>query len=70
MLLSPMPGLWGPWPSQDRPLKAAVSDRETVLQMQALIKTFECLPCSSFFVRFLYVTQKLLPSSLPAGLNV
>lgn len=45
----PMPstlGLRGPCSSQDRPLRAAVSDGETFLQMEALIKTFECLPYS------------------------
>lgn len=38
--------LWGPWPSQDRPMGVAPSDEETSLQMEALIKTFECLPYS------------------------
>ena len=38
------------------------------LQMEALIKTFECLPYSQFFVLFLYVIEKILLSSLPAGL--
>lgn len=37
------------------------------LQMETLIKTFECLPYSEFFVLFLYVTETVLPSSLPAG---
>lgn len=37
------------------------------LQMETLIKTFECVPYSEFFVLFLYVTATILPSSLPAG---
>ena len=61
---------WGSrhWPSHNRPLRAAVNDGEPFLQMEALIKIFECLPYSSFFVLFLYVTEKILPNSLPAGL--
>lgn len=31
MQLPSMLGLWGPWPSQDRPLRAAVSEEETFL---------------------------------------
>ena len=56
LLSSCVLGLRSLWSSQDRSLRVAVSDGETFfifflsffffLQMEALIKTFECLPYS------------------------